>query len=408
VNQLFLVALILTFLINPTEVVANDTLDVGLLIASKGQRISYHKVARQFELENPTIHVNYVVRDDAGYKLALEQWLTGNSAPDVLYWQAGERLYQLADQGLIDPINDIWNQEQWDASFTQGVKKAVTLEGNVYGLPFSYYQWGFYYKKSLFAKLGLQPPKTWEEFLKVGEVLKSKNIDPITIGTKNHWPSAGWFDYLNLRINGLDFHQALMRGKVPYTDDRVRQVFNTWKVLVDQQFFSESSEERNWKQGLPYLYREKAGMTLIGNFVEQHLPLQLVEDMAFFKFPKINENLPFYEEAPTEIFMIPKNGSNKKLAKKFLAFMGRPDVQVTLNQGLGYISPNIKAKPSKNYFTRIGSETLKEAQGISQFYDRDTSKEMASAGIKLFSNFLKTGDVDFTLKELEKVRQKSF
>ncbi|MFT2109741.1 ABC transporter substrate-binding protein [Marinomonas sp. 2405UD68-3] len=407
-NRLFLVTFILTFFIHPAKAGVKDTLDIGLLIASKGQRIAYHKVVRQFEQENPTIHVNYVVRDDAGYKFALEQWLTDKNGPDVLYWQAGERLYQLVNQGLIDPINGVWNQEQWDASFTQGVKNAVMLEGNVYGLPFSYYQWGFYYKKSLFAKLGLQPPKTWEEFLEVGEVLKSNGIDPITIGTKNHWPAAGWFDYLNLRINGLDFHQALMRGKVPYTDDRVRQVFNTWKVLVDQGFFSESPEERDWKQGLPYLYRDRVGMILIGNFVAQHLPSQLVEDMAFFKFPKINENLAFYEEAPTEIFMIPKHGSNKESAKKFLAFMGRPDVQVTLNQGLGYISPNIKAKPSENYFTRIGSETLKEAQGITQFYDRDTSKEMASAGIKLFSDFLKTGDVDFTLKELEKVRQKSF
>ncbi len=95
-------------------------------------------------------------------------------------------------------------------------------------------------------------------------------------------------------------------------------------------------------------------------------------------------------------------------AEKFLAFMGRPDIQTTLNQGLGYIAPNIKAEPSENYFTRVGSETLREAQGISQFYDRDTSKEMASAGIKLFSEFLLTGDVDATLNELEKVRKKCF
>ena len=106
--------------------------------------------------------------------------------------------------------------------------------------------------------------------------------------------------------------------------------------------------------------------------------------------------------------MIPKNVRYKKSAKQFLAFMGRPDIQTTLNEGLGYIPPNIHSPPSESYFIRAGSEMLKEAQEISQFYDRDTSKEMASAGVKLFSTFLTTGDVETTVQELEKVRKRVF
>ncbi|MEM9531795.1 MAG: extracellular solute-binding protein [Pseudomonadota bacterium] len=407
-KQILFVALSLLFLGSSVGVFASETLEVGLLIASKGQRISYHKVARQFENEHPEIRVDFVVKDDKEYKLAIGQWLAAETGPDVLYWQAGERLRQFARQGLIFPLDNLWNQEQWDSAFTQGVKDAVSLDGSVFGLPFSYYQWGFYYKKSLFEKLGLQAPKTWDEFLSVCETLKSNGIPAITIGTKNHWPAAGWFDYLNLRINGLSFHQQLMRGGVSYSDERVRKVFEAWKVLVDEGYFAENSMGKKWNHGLPDLYRDRVGMILIGNFLKEHLASALVEDIAFFRFPEIDASLPIYEEAPTEVFLIPKNARNKKAAQQFLSFMGRPEVQATLNEGLGYISPNIRAVPSDSHLIRVGSETLNEARGISQFYDRDTHEEMASQGVIIFSNFLNSGDVDGSLEKLEAVRKRVF
>lgn len=48
------------------------------------------------------------------------------------------------------------------------------------------------------------------------ETLKNAGITPITIGAANKWTSAAWFDYLNLRINGLDYHQRLLQGEIPF------------------------------------------------------------------------------------------------------------------------------------------------------------------------------------------------
>jgi multiple sugar transport system substrate-binding protein len=390
------------------EVLASETIRVGLLIASKGQRTTYHKVAREFEKEHPEIKIEFIVRNDADYKRALEQWLTAKSGPDVLYWQAGERLRRLSRKGLIYPLDDLWKQEQWDSVFTQGVKEAVSFEGSVFSLPYSYYQWGFYYKKSLFQKLDLQAPETWDEFLSVCETLTSNGLSAIAIGTKNHWPAAGWFDYLNLRINGLSFHNQLLQGEVSYLDDRVRNVFETWKVLVDAGYFVANPETKDWKHGLPGLYRDRVGMILIGNFLKEHLPSALVGDIAFFPFPVIDANVPVYEEAPTEVFLIPTNARNKKAAEQFLAFVGRPDVQARLNDGLGYISPNLQSQRSDDYYIRIGSDTLRRAEGISQFFDRDTRQEMASEGTVIFSRFLTSANVDKTLNDLEEVRRRVF
>ena len=99
------------------------------------------------------------------------------------------------------------------------------------------------YNKDLFAKYGLSEPQTWEEFLLICEKLKSQGITPIVLGSKDDWPVAGWFDYLNLRLNGLDFHQQLTRGEVSYLDVRVRNVFSHLGQLVDANYFLESHDD---------------------------------------------------------------------------------------------------------------------------------------------------------------------
>src|SRR5262245_62586825 len=42
------------------------------------------------------------------------------------------------------------------------------------------------------------------------DTLSAAGITPITIGTKDVWPAAAWFDYIDMRLNGPEFHISLM------------------------------------------------------------------------------------------------------------------------------------------------------------------------------------------------------
>ena len=61
-------------------------------------------------------------------------------------------------------------------------------------------------------EMGLEPPTTWDEFLGVIDAAKEAGKTPITIGTQMPWTAAAWFDYLNMRQNGPEFHISLMDG----------------------------------------------------------------------------------------------------------------------------------------------------------------------------------------------------
>lgn len=386
----------------------SETLSVGVLITTGEQRSLYTTAAQDFENANPGITVNLVAKNDSDYKAALKDWLATGAGPDVLNWQGGERLYQHVRAGKIDDLTEFWLDNGLDQKFSKGATSAVSVDGRHYAIPISYYQWGFFYRKSLFEKLRLQPPQTWEDFKYVCARLSQSGIVPITIGAKNDWPAAAWFDYLNLRINGLEFHKSLLVGEVPFDDERVRRVFEEWKYLVDNDYFVSKNKQWAWNEAMPFLYHKMAGMTLMGNFFAGQLPEFIKSDFAFFRFPIIDSELPVYEEAPLDLFMVPAYSNKKAIARRFLLTLARTGFQERFNENQGMISPNTESSPSSDYFIRTGAEVLNSADGHSQYFDRDTNAGMAGAATAIFSRFIDNPNVDRTLAALESARQTHF
>lgn len=331
----------------------------------------------QFETENPDIDVKVNQYDHEGYKSVLRNWLV-TSPPDVVFWFAGNRMKFFVDLGLFEDVSDVWANEGLNDSMSS-TKASLSVDGKKYGVPYSYYQWGIYYNKGIFDKLGLSEPQTWDEFIAVCDALKANAITPITIGTKYLWTAAGWFDYLNMRTNGLDYHIDLMDGKIPYTDAGVRNTFANWKQLVDGEYFLENHASYSWQEAQPPMFNGEAAMYLMGNFLTPNFPEGM--DFDFFPFPIIDPSIGRYEDAPTDTVHIPSRAKNKADARKFLAYVALPENQTKLNMALNQLPPNKYATAADNKFLTQGNEMLGSADGTAQFYDRDTDPAMASEGI---------------------------
>lgn len=70
----------------------------------------------------------------------------------------------LAEQGMLEPADDVVKAIGVD-DYSPVPLKAVTFKGTVWGVPFSN---GFdllWYRKDLYEKFGLKPPRTWDELL---------------------------------------------------------------------------------------------------------------------------------------------------------------------------------------------------------------------------------------------------
>jgi multiple sugar transport system substrate-binding protein len=370
---------------------------------------AFEMVIKKFEAANPDIKVKWNLFDHEGYKTSIRNFLTAE-APDVAAWYAGNRMAPFVKAGLFEPVDDVWNDAGYNETLAS-TAPSLTIDGKKWGVPYTYYQWGIYYRKDIFAKMGIEVPKTWAQLIAASAKLKEGGVTPITIGTKFLWTAAGVFDYLNLRTNGYEVHNDLTAGKIKYTDPRIQAVFDKWEELVRPGYFIANHASMSWQEALAPMVQGKAAMYVMGNFAVAPLrKAGLTDDqLGFMQFPEITPGLPKAEEAPTDTFHIPAKAKNKVDAKKFLAFIGQAEIQTEWNKILGQLPISNKATVADDPFLKAGFEVLNNAKGIAQFYDRDAKAEMAKAGMEGFQEFMiKPDRREAILKRLDKVQAKVY
>jgi multiple sugar transport system substrate-binding protein len=374
-----------------------------------GPKKGFEDMVEMFKAENPDINVIVNINDREAHKTAIRNFLTAD-APDVTSWYPGNRMAPFVDAGLFEPVDDVWAASGFNEDLA-AIKPTMTRDGKIWGVPYSYYQWGVYYRKDIFDLLKIEEPTTWAELMASCKVMNDNGVKPFTIGTKFLWTAAGVFDYINLRTNGYDVHNDLTAGKIKYTDDRIKQTFVNWKQMLDECGFVDNHASMSWQDALAPFANGDAAMYVMGNFaVDGMKNAGLTEEQIdYFQFPEITAGLPRAEEAPADAFFIPANAKNKEDAKKFLAFVGRADVQTKLNATIGQLPVNSKSDVADNKFIQEGFATVSTAAGLAQFYDRDAPAAMAKAGMEGFQRFMiDPSSLDEVLAELDRVQEEVY
>ncbi len=377
-------------------------------LSDPAPKAAFQTLVDRFQEEYPDIDVTLNTFDHEAYKTAIRNFLASDP-PDVALWFAGNRMRFFVDQGLIMDVSDLWEEAGFNETMASS-RRAFTENGKQWGVPWGYYQWGVFYRQDIFDEYGIDVPRTWDEFLAAGDTLVENGITPVTIGTKFLWTAAGWFDYLNLRINGYDFHMQLTAGEVPYTDPRLDAVFDAWRDLIERGFFLENHATYSWQEAQAPFINGRAAMYLIGNFITPDLESAgVLDDTGFFQFPIIDPEVGVFEDAPTEAYLIPAGAENVEEAKLFLEFASRADVLADFAYEVGNIPPNNQSRAPEDRFTVAGFEMLNAADGLAQFYDRDTNPEMASVGMEGFQEFMVNPDREDAIRQrLETERQRIF
>ncbi len=369
-------------------------------------------LAAEFDELHPNLTVELEIVDREAWKTQIRNALSANP-PDVVNWYAANRMLPYVEAGLFMDVSELWDEPEFAAlASTEG---AMTIDGKQWGVPYTYYQWGVYYREDIFNELGLSEPATWEEELANCQTIIDSGRKCYTIGTKFLWTAGGWFDYINSRTNGYDFHIALARGEIEWTDPRVRQTFDNWRQLIDMGAFIDDHQTYSWQEALPFILDGEATAYLMGNFAVAAMRDGGLDDsmLDFYQFPVINPDVDFAEDAPTDTFHIASGAQNVPAAMEFLRFVTSPDVQTRINGGdaLGQLPVNAGASVSDDEFIQQGFEMLSNnaGGGIMQFFDRDFPAEMASVGMEGLQEFMVFPDnLDDILERLEDARQRIY
>ncbi|WP_300070087.1 ABC transporter substrate-binding protein [uncultured Ruegeria sp.] len=397
----------------PASAELTGELRIFLDTSNPAPRATMEAMIERFAAQHPGLEIETTVIDREAYKTQIRNFLTADT-PDVATWYAANRMKPYVEAGLFEDVSDLW-AEPAIADNLASTKGAMTIDGKQWGVPYTYYQWGVYYRKDIFDELGLSEPTTWEEELANCQKIVDSGRACYTIGTKFLWTAGGWFDYLNMRTNGFDFHQQLANGEISWEDDRVKQTFANWKQLIDMGAFIDNHQTYSWQEALPFMVKGDATAYLMGNFAVAPLrEAGLTDDqLDFYQFVAINPDVELAEDAPTDTFHIPANAANKEAAREFLRFAVSPDEQTEINNGanLGQLPVNAQSSVDEDKFLQQGFQMLSANSpgGVAQFWDRDAPAEMAKASMEGFQEFMvKPDNADKILSKLERARQRIY
>ena len=318
----------------------------------------------------------------------ISNYLQGTPDP-LATWFAGYRLQFFAAQGLLTPLDDVW--DKIGANFGDAVKNlSKGLDGHYYLVPLYNYPWVVHYNKSVFKDKGYEVPTTWDAFIALAKKMQADGLVPLAFAEKDGWPALGMFDILNLRINGYDYHIKLMKHEVPWTDPGVAAVFDKWRELFP--YLQKAANGRIWQDAAKALENKQAGMMFQGtNQVAANYDAKNLDDLDFFVFPAINPSWGTdFMDAPTDGFILPKKAANSAAAKKVLEFIGTGEAETeflkTDHWDVG-VATGLVA-PTYNEIQKKSVAEIAKCKNVSQFMDRDTVPDMANAMIKAIQSFV--------------------
>jgi multiple sugar transport system substrate-binding protein len=143
--------------------------------------------------ENPETKVDFsTFPADQYVATKLTTAFASGKGPDI-FWISPGTFINYVNQKIPEPVDDMVDTEQYDdAAIT-----AVSVDGQMYALPFEQEPVALYYRKDILEKEGIRPPTNWDELLSAAQALTTDKRKGIVIEpASGPYQNFTWYPFL--------------------------------------------------------------------------------------------------------------------------------------------------------------------------------------------------------------------
>ena len=294
----------------------------------KGEMVdTLREIAKDFEKENPNVHVKVVNVPNAGE--VLKTRVLAGDIPDVvnIYPQSIE-LQEWAKAGYFEDLSD----KDYIKRAKNHYADKYAIDGKIYNIPYTANAYGIYYNKDKFKELGLKVPETWEEFEELVDKIIAKGETPFAIAGADTWTLNGYHQLaLATSTGGGEGANDYLRFSKPNAIKSSDSVLKDDFRLLDL-FRKKGAMQTNW-QGAGYtdvvgaFARGDALMTPNGSWAITAINAQDPKfNVGTFPFPGKQKGQSLTIGAGDLAWSISSSSKHKKEANAFVEYMSRPEV----------------------------------------------------------------------------------
>jgi raffinose/stachyose/melibiose transport system substrate-binding protein len=251
----------------------------------------------RFTAANPNVKVEVVPLQNDPYKTKIKVAMGAGNPPCIFPTWGGGPLYQYIQAGQAVDLTEWLNKDNYKDHFVSAGFSSVTFDNKIYGVPVENTAIALvFYNKALFKEHGLEPPKTYEDLLKVTDTLTKAGIAPFALANKTKWPGSMYYMYLVDRLGGPEvFAKAATRSGGSFEDPVFVKAGEMLQDLVNRGAFVEGYNGLDYDTGQSrtLLYGGKAAMELMGTWNIPSIKAENADffqnNLGFFPFPAISD-----------------------------------------------------------------------------------------------------------------------
>ncbi len=175
----------------------------------------FDELIEKFEKENPDIDIEQNCVPSPG--VVLKSRLVKNEIPDILAIGGDSAYGEIARAGvLVDFSGDPILEKVHEAYLEMIGKIAKTETEN--GIPYAANANTVLYNVKKFKELGIDAPKTWDEFIAICEKIKASGEVPLYLTFKTAWTIMVPFNSIVANIQGDDFIEKRLKNETSFAE----------------------------------------------------------------------------------------------------------------------------------------------------------------------------------------------
>ncbi|WP_343249676.1 ABC transporter substrate-binding protein [Diplocloster hominis] len=346
----------------------NGGYTINFMLAQSSFKEEAHNAIKEKMKEMYDIDVEYEVIPDAQFTNLSQVRLSTGEAPDVIHvnvpgaystYDAANTLVALDDQPWMDRLG-------------MDVDPLKDTDGKLYGMPITGFSgvMAVVYNKTVFKELGIEIPKTYDEFLKALDTVKNsgKDITPLYLSFKDTWTTQiGPMIYFANALNetGEDIYAKLNSNQMKFTDiPEYKQALSDFQKLFTEGYVNEDYIVGTYDTSKEEVATGKAAMIIQGEYA-------------------VNDIVANWPDAEIGMFPLPYNDVDKVMTAKYVYALAVPQEAENVDNSLDFIN-----KLSQPEFLSL----YLNANAVNSPFSDVTSDNVNPILQEMYDNYLNKGE----------------
>lgn len=277
------------------------------------------KLVDKFNESHKDVTIKITAPADAG--TVLKTRMAKNDMPDIVMMggdnnytevESAGMLVDLSDQDYISNIQDSYMQMVYDVNKDK--------EEKAYGVPYATNASGVIYNVDKFEELGLEIPKTWDEFIDVLDQIKDAGEQPLLMTYKDAWTSLCPWNSMAPDLQPDGFTDDRKEGKTTFvgTHEEIAEKYLTLLDYAQDDFMGLTYDDGN-----KAFANGDAVMIINGNWaINQYKNANADINVNMFALPSSDDESKNYVTSGVDVLIgVCKDSANEEMAKEFVSFM---------------------------------------------------------------------------------------